>query len=105
MMHHESTNLRSMHGRSFGVLILAAAVVFLDGSVALYAQGGAVMTGARAAWRRNVSRSSNQGYLGIDIREISEEQIAPAEAERGARRGDRRYGSRRPGVQGRTADA
>jgi membrane-associated protease RseP (regulator of RpoE activity) len=77
MMHHESTNLRSTHGRSFGVLILAAAVIFLDGSIALNAQGGAVMTGTSALLGGGMhSRSSNQGYLGIDIREITDEQIS-----------------------------
>jgi len=74
MMQHESTNLRSMHGRSFGVLILAAAVVLLDGSVGLYAQGGAAMTGARPLLGAGMSgRNSNQGYLGIDLREITED--------------------------------
>jgi len=77
MMHHESTNLRSMHGRSFSVLILAAAVVLLDGSVALHAQGGAVMTGTRALLGGGMSgRNSNQGYLGIDLREITDDQLS-----------------------------
>jgi S1-C subfamily serine protease len=75
MMHHESTNFGSMHGRSFGVLVLAAAVVFLDGSISLHAQGGAVVTGARPLLGAGMSGRSNQGYLGIDIRDITEDQL------------------------------
>lgn len=75
MMHHESTNFRSIQVRSFSVLVLAAAVVLLDGSVALHAQGGAVMTGARPLLGAGMSGRSNQGYLGIDIRDITEDQL------------------------------
>jgi len=76
MMHQESTQLRLMQGRSLGVLVLAAtAVVLLDGAMALHAQSGAVLTGARPLIGAGMSGRSNQGYLGIDIRDITDEQV------------------------------
>ena len=76
-MQHESTQFRSRHGRSFGVLVLAAAVVLLDGAVPLRAQSGAVWSGTPALLGAGMSGRSTQGYLGIDLRDVSEDQIGP----------------------------
>jgi S1-C subfamily serine protease len=76
MMHPESTRFGSMHGRSVGVLVLAAAVVLLDGAVASYAQSGMVASGVSALLTGGMSSHGNQGYLGIDVRDLSQEQIA-----------------------------
>jgi serine protease Do len=76
MMQHESTQFGSRHGRSFGVLVLAATVVLLDGAVPSRAQSGSVRTGTPALLGAGMSGRNTQGYLGVDIRDISEEQIA-----------------------------
>ena len=77
MLQHESTQFWSRHGRSFGVLVLAAAVVLLDGAVPLRAQSGAVWSGTPALLGAGMSGRSTQGYLGIDLRDVSEDQIGP----------------------------
>lgn len=76
MMQHESTQFGSRHGRSFSVLVLAAAVVLLDGAVPSRAQSGSVRTGTPALLGAGMSGRSTQGYLGVDIRDINEDQIA-----------------------------
>jgi membrane-associated protease RseP (regulator of RpoE activity) len=54
--------------RPFGAFVLAG-VLFTDGvALAAVAQSGAVRTGA--------SHSSNQGYLGVDIRDVNDDQAA-----------------------------
>jgi membrane-associated protease RseP (regulator of RpoE activity) len=60
----------SLPCRSLGLLALAAGAIFFDGSVALAAQSGAIKTGTAA-----VSRST-QGYLGVDIRDVTEDQVS-----------------------------
>lgn len=75
MMHQESTQFSRMHGRSFGVLVLAAAVVFLDGAVPSRAQSGTVRSSTPALLGAGMSSRSTQGYLGVDIRDLSEDQI------------------------------
>src|SRR5215469_9319777 len=76
MMQHESTQFGSRHGRSFGVLVLAAAVVLLDGAMPSRAQSGAVWSGTPALLGIGMSGHSAQGYLGVDLRDVSEDQIA-----------------------------
>ncbi len=74
-MHHESTECRRRHGRSFGVVVLAAAVVFPVGT-RLYAQSGAVWSGTPALLGGGMSSRSTQGYLGVNLRDVSGDQVA-----------------------------
>jgi membrane-associated protease RseP (regulator of RpoE activity) len=62
--------------RPFGVLVLAAGVIFLDGvAFAAAAQPGTMK-----------ASKSTQGYLGVDIRDASDEQVASQKAQ-GQQRG------------------
>jgi membrane-associated protease RseP (regulator of RpoE activity) len=61
----------SLSYRSLGVLALVAGVMLFDGAGTL-AQSGGVRTGTPAA----ATSKSTQGYLGVDLRDISEEQVS-----------------------------
>jgi serine protease Do len=81
MMHQQSTQSRLQsrrrHGRTLGLVVLAVAVVtLLDGTVPLYAQSGAVRSGTPALLGARMSGRGTQGYLGVDLRDVSEDQVA-----------------------------
>lgn len=61
------------HVRSFGILFLATSAGLLTGTPA-EAQAG-LLHGRVTAMMAGMGRSSNQGYLGIDLRDISEDQV------------------------------
>jgi C-terminal processing protease CtpA/Prc len=69
-MMYRGKNSGSLPCRSLGLLALAAGAIFFDGSIALAAQSGAIKTGTNA-----VSRNT-QGYLGVDIRDVTEDQVS-----------------------------
>jgi len=76
MMQGESTHSRTRHIVSLGALAVAAAMTLLDGGRTAQAQSGAILTGTSplmAAAPFGGHRS--QGYLGIDLRDVSEDQV------------------------------
>ena len=68
-MTHPRMDSGSLRHKSLGVLAVAAGVLFFSGSATL-AQSGGIRPGTSTASR------AAQGYLGVDIRDIGEEQIS-----------------------------
>jgi serine protease Do len=54
--------------RPLGILVLAAGVVFIDGRALAAGQSGSIKTGT--------ATRSTLGYLGVDIRDVNDEQIS-----------------------------
>jgi membrane-associated protease RseP (regulator of RpoE activity) len=79
MMQHESTQAGRGYSGSLGILILTVAIVQFGGPAALNAQGGAGtkgVTGSHLLLGGGMSSHGTQGYLGVDLRDVSEEQMA-----------------------------
>jgi membrane-associated protease RseP (regulator of RpoE activity) len=62
------------HARSFGILVLATGVGLLNGAVSV-AQSGLLRNEAMLRIV-GLSGKNNQGYLGVDLRDISEDQLS-----------------------------
>ncbi|QNI36930.1 PDZ domain-containing protein [Edaphobacter albus] len=62
------------HAKSFSVLVLAAGVVLLNGASSL-AQPGPLHTSAMLRVV-GLSGKNSQGYLGVDLKDISEDQVS-----------------------------
>ena len=76
MMQAWSLHSGLRQGRPLGILVLAAAAVLIDGGAMLHAQPGAVFSGMRPLLGHGMSGRNTQGYLGIDVRDITDDQLS-----------------------------
>src|SRR5580704_13412643 len=66
--------MQMKHRRSFGVVALAAAIAVLDGGEVLHATEAASGVGPEM-YAAGESHHVMQGYLGIEMRDVSEDQL------------------------------